>query len=289
MAKQPHLTELFSQGKAVSIIAVDKAGQELEIDLWVKKPDPAEHDECVKKARVYKARRLQELRDKDSDERLALEQEITAMDKEELIEAHMESKLRDLDRRAIQDVTFSEETEKGSGVTKYGKYWGPNGEQWIDLLEAISARLTEIRDHNTEVAASGVDSEGLEIDPMEDEELGRLNAVQEEFSEQVTERRDQLVEDVKRELAVKTRDRLIKELLEHRISLEVDSVWFTHFKYWQLLYAVRYQDDGHPQYFKSVEQIRALPKTIQDQLWRALDDVELDVTDLKNSLTPLNS
>lgn len=271
----PHLSELFENGTEVTVAYPGKP----ETKLWIERPSPDQHEECMKKARSDRARRYYELNDEKSDERLALLQEVNGMTKEEIVEALLERQRRFLDRQALNDVLFSEE---------YGSDWGKEGEKWSEVLDAISERYKEIDERNAELEAAKADEDAL-TNPDEDEELNRLSKIQEKFEEEVTERRADLLEDAKREIAVKNIELLREELIDHRTNLEADLTWFTTFKFEQLFRAVRYPSDHSVLYFKSASQIKALPRVVQEQLMDGLNQVDIDVEALKNSLTPLSS
>jgi hypothetical protein len=271
MSATPHLAELFATGKEVLIAYPGKP----EITVWMQRPDPAEHELAVKKARSKRAARFHELTAEDSDEHMALVQETDAMDKEELVQAMVEQTTRVVETQALNDVLFSKD---------YGSDWGKEGEKWTDVLDALSVRLGEIDDRNKELKAANVE-EGI-IDAKTDPELDRLNKVQEKFEDETRTRRDEILEEKRGEIALNPIDRLREDLLTHRVSLECDLEWFATFKYEQLYYAIRYVDNRDQYYFKSPNQIKGLPPPIQDLLFEEFQQIDMDVGDLKNLPTP---
>ena len=272
---EAHLSDLFEVGKIVTVAYPGKP----ETQVWVERPSPDQHEECTRKARADRARRYQELMDDNSDERLALFQEVQKMDKEQVVDALMEKERRNLERQALNDVLFSED---------YGSDWGSEGEKWSAILEAITDRYREIDDRNAELKAANADEEAL-TDPDQDEEIQRLSKVQGNFEAEVKERRDELVKDKRTEIAVGRVDALRRELIQQRIELECDIAWFATFKFEQLYRAVRYINDHTVLYFKNSNQIKALPRVVQEQLMEGLNEVDIDVEALKNSLAPLPS
>jgi hypothetical protein len=250
-----------------------------QTEVWVERPSPDQHEECLRKARADRARRYQQLIDERSDERLALLQEVQKMNKEEVVEALMEKEQRNLERQALNDVLFSED---------YGSDWGSGGEKWSAILEAITDRYTEIDGRNAELKAANASEEAL-TNPDDDEEIQRLSKVQETFETEVKARRDELVADWKLQISVHSIEKLREDLIQQRIDLECDIAWFATFKFEQLYRAVRYMEDHTILYFKNANQIKALPRVIQEQLMDGLNEVDIDVEALKNSLTPLPS
>lgn len=272
--KTPHLSDIFKSGKDTKIVFPGKP----EVDVWVERPSPDQHEECMKRARSDRARRYHELTAEDSDEHLALLQEVGGLDKEELVQALLDRETRTLERQALHDVLYSED---------FGSDWGKEGEKWSAVLDGLQERIEEIRVHNDELKAANAESGFIDIE--KDEEIIRLSAVQSSFEAEVGARKAELVGDRKIEIALDPIDKLRKSLLEQRVSLECDLAWYATFKYEQLFRAVRYQHDHSTLYFKNTSQIQGLPRPVQDQLFEALSEVDVNVEDLKNLSTPLPS
>ena len=273
-ATAPHLGDLFTTGTSVTIVYPGKP----EVEVWVQRPNPDQQEECARKARAARARRYAELTSEDSDERMAVEQEVASMDKESLVEALAERQGHSIDRQAYYDVLYSEE---------HGSDWGKNGEVWSGVVDSLKERLDEIEAHNKELEAAN--AEGGRIEPVEDPDIQRLSEIQDSFHAEVAERKEELMENKKLEIAQKPIDRLRKDLIEDRVNLECEVAWFATFKFEQLFRAVRYPNDRERFYFKNVTQIKGLPRVVQEQLLEAYDEVDINVEDLKNSLTPLPS
>ncbi len=272
--QQPHLSDLFSTGKEVTVAYPGKP----ETLLWVERPNPDQHEECMRISRSARARRYYELMDDGSDERLALEQEAKAMLKPALVEAILDKHMRAIERKSLNEVLFSGD---------FGSDWGSEGEKWSSVIDALQTRFDEINSHNKELEAADAE-EGL-IDIATDEEVERLSQVQAKFEKEVNERKEELVKDKKVEIAVEKVPQLRKEVMKQRIDLECDMTWFATFKYEQLYRAVRYPDDHTKLYFRNVSQIKALPQQVQEVLLQGLQDVDVDVDALKNLRTPLPS
>ncbi len=270
----PHLADLFGTGKEFKIIIKGKP----EIKLWMQRPDAAEQELAVKHARAKRAVRYHELTDPESPEHLAIIQEAEVMDKPALVQAMLEKDTRNYETQALNDVLFHED---------YGSDWGEEGATWTDLLAAISTRLGEIDERNKELRAADVE-EGI-IDPQTDPDIVRLNAVQEKFEKETRARKEELLAEGAETIALNPIDKLREDLIKHRIDLEADMEWFTTFKYEQMYYAVRYFEDQDQYYFKSTNQIKGLPHHIQDLLFEEFQAIDMDVGELKNSLTPLLS
>ena len=134
--KQPHIRDLFVRGEEAEV-RFFADGEMQHISVYLKKPTPLEQQEAQRKARIVKARTR--LRLSEGDDRLALEQELTSLDKDELIGVLMSFHKGELDQRAYNDVLYSED---------YGSDWTSTGEDMIALSQAHTDRWSEIIDDN---------------------------------------------------------------------------------------------------------------------------------------------
>lgn len=283
--KQPHLADLFSTGKIVTVVYPDFP----EVEVWVTRPTTQQNQNAQKAARVIRARRYTELTDENSDEAKATELQVNEMTKDELVDALVAREQRNYQTQAYNEVLYAE-PEQGIGEeeerTRYGRYWGPEGSQYLEILDAQIQRLEEIREHNIEQEAGG----GTDIiNAVEDEEMVRLNKVTAEFDKQASARVEELVQDERSQVARKPIDKLRRELLSMLIDTECDMLWFETYKNQMLYYAVRYPDDHRQLYFQDVDQLLDLPQVIQMQLHRELDEIDAGAEQTKNLLTPLLS
>lgn len=272
--QQAHLSDLFSTGIPVIIAYPGKP----ETEVWMERPNPDQHEECMRISRAARARRYHELMDEDSDEKLALHQEAKAMLKPALVDAVLDKHMRAIERQALNDVMFSGD---------FGSDWGSEGEKWSSVLDALQTRFDEIDSHNKELEAADAEDGLLDIET--DAEVERLSKVQEKFEKEVQARKKDLVKDKKVEIAIDTVPTLRKAIIAQRVDLECDMTWFATFKYEQLYRAVRYPLDHTKLYFRNVSQIKALPQQVQEVLMQGLQDVDVDVDALKNLRTPLPS
>lgn len=274
MEATAHLADLFTSGKETIIVFPGKP----ETTVWVERPNPDQHDECMKRARADRARRYHELMGEGSDERLAFLQEVGTMNKKALVDALMERQTRQLENQAFHDVLFSPE---------YGSDWGTEGQDWTAVLDALQQRILEIEERNKELRAAEAEEGYIKIE--DDPDITRLSEVQGKFEAEVKVRRDELVAEARETISLEPLDKLSTDLIEQRVSLECDLIWFATFKYEQLYRAVRFKDNHETLYFKNVTQIKGLPRPVQDQLFDALNEIDINTDDLKNSLTPLPS
>lgn len=272
-----HLSDLFKVGKLAPIVY---PGMD-DVEIWVTRPNSPQQDLVKKKSRSAKARRQLELA-ADAEEGIAIRLEVNDMKKPDVVDSLLTRKVGEYRQQAFNEVLFSKD---------HGSDWGEEGDEYLSVISAIIERADEIESYNKELRAAtpeGEEAAGL-IDVFEDEELTKLNAIQEKFSEETTARSAELIEQERIELSSLTLSELRETLIKERIELECDVEWMVTRRYGMLFYACRYPDDHSKLYFKEVADIQALPQLVQEQLFTAYEDTELGVEDVKNSLTPLPS
>lgn len=284
--KQPHLADMFTTGELYTVVYPEFP----EVDVWITRPTSQQNQLAQKQARIARARRIQELTE-GTDESVALELQVNEMTKEEVVEALVSRERRTFEQQAYNEILYAEPgkslgDDEEEPETQYGKYWGPEGSQYVDLLDAQIARMDEIKQHNIEQEAGGGNDI---INPISDEEMLRLHQVSAVFEKQTLDRVNELVANKTSELSRKPIDKLRRELHKSLVDAECDMLWFETYKTHMLYYAVRYPDSRHKLYFQNVDQISDLPQAIQSQLFSKYDDVDMGAQQTKNLLTPLSS
>jgi hypothetical protein len=283
--EQPHLTDLFTTGKIFTVVYPDKP----EIEVWVTRPSTPQNTKAQRASRVERAPRFRELTDPDHDESMALDVSINEYTKEELVDALLDRGRRTSEQQAYNEVLYAKEKKdnegKGTGKTDFGSYWGPDGSQYMELLDALIKRMEEINDFNTEARAGGAD----EIDVVSDEEMVRLNSIQAEFETQIKNRVTELDHEERNEIARHGIDKLRRDLRKLLVEAECDVIWYSEFKRQMIYYAVRYPDKHGVLYFKNPDQFEDLPEDVQQQIYSAYEEIDRGAEQTKNLLTPLPS
>ena len=279
MAKTPHLRDLFVTGMPVNIDLYDPTDPDntQTINLWMRKPSAQHYEEALGKARGKQGRRRQLYRDPNSDEFLALNEQIAELDtKDRLVEELLAFQKADLQSRAYNEALYGDADEDEPR-------WGKEGADYLDVLAGLRDRHDEIEAHNASLAEEDVT---LKIKVEEDEEVLRLNAYLDEFTEMRNERLEKLEARARAVLEAKTMDTLRKELMKEMIDLEVKLVHYQEFKTLMVFFASRYPDDHHKFYFSNADEIWDLPDFVRIQLFDAYDKLEQGADQLKNSPSP---
>ena len=210
-----HLEKMFSSGKQFTISIPDAD----DVEIWVERPNVIQMREIVRKARASKARRKQELLNRKSDERLAIDLEIDDMNKKDLVEFLSTKVTQEKMQQATNEVMFKPDV---------GSDWGVEGEEYLSVVDAVIVRLEEIQEHNESLAQAEVTTGS--INPVDDEELMRLSAEQERFSDEVQERHDELMEEIRVEVALKSTEERVKQVKDERIDQECNIAWFEEYQ-----------------------------------------------------------
>lgn len=250
------------------------------IDIWMRKPSAQQYDEALGKARGKQGRRRQLYRDPDSDEYLAISEQINDLDKDQLVAEVMAFEQNDLRSQAYNEALYGDEDEDEPR-------WGKEGADYLDVLAGLRQRYDEIEEYNSKL--SDEDRATMELKPEEDDEIARLNRYIDEFGAQRDEILKTLTARKEAEYQRKATDQLRKELMKKMIDLEVNLIHYQEFKTWMVFFAARYPEDHHKRYFSNPDEIWDLPDHIRIQLFNAYDELETGAADLKNSLSPLPS
>lgn len=270
-----HLADIFKVGGPSTIVLHGQ--EESDLQVWVTRPNSPQQELVKKKSKSARARRYLELAP-DEEEGIAVRLEVGAMKKADVVDAIVARKNSELRKQAFNEVLFSED---------YGSDWGTEGDKYLDVIQAILDRTEEIEAWNVEQKAAGLTE--TVIDVFADDDITRLNAEQEKFSAEVTERTEELLHAERSDVASTGIEALRERLIKERIELESDMEWMVARRYGLLHFAIRDMEDHSKLYFESMTDIQGLPEYIQEQLFRAYEGIELGVEDVKNSLTPLLS
>jgi len=271
---RPHLRDLYGEGQEI-VIKVWATDELQEVPVWMRRPNPIDQQEAQRSGRAVRART--KLRMSEGDERLALEQEIDGLKKGEVCDQLISFSKAEFDAQAQNDVLYDE---------KVGDDWSETGDNDLhDVTEAYQARWVEIVEMNEER-----ESEEQElVQPENDVELQRLQAVIDEFEKQIQERSIELVDAEKAGLMRFKRSGLNKKLIERNIEVEADLEFYQEYQLQMLFYACREPDDHSQPYFKSPREILEYPQLVRTQLSTAYEAQEMGVENIKNWLSLLSS
>ncbi len=273
-----HLTDLFKTGEDVTLEVFNPADPDNPIvyKLYFRKPTVGVMEEIMAKARAKQARARRALLDPEHDEHVAIMEEIGQMSASELIRDLVRFEESMIRRRANQEVLY--------GQDENGEYrWGKEGQDYMDLLEAIQQRRDEIAAHNDGLSD---EEQSLRIDIGADEEYMRLSKELSRFDEQVEELFEKMMEEERKKHEGKTVETLRKELAKQTIETKASLAFWQEYRVLQIFHSTRYPDDHTKLYFDSPDDILDLPEHVRGQLFSLYDEFEQDLGDVKNVPSP---
>jgi hypothetical protein len=282
--RPPHLKDLFKTGEMIEIPVLNPEDPEdpIKVQIWLRKPTSSQHEEAMNKGRAAQARRRSQYRDKDSDLYVSLQEEIDSYTtKEDVVERLLtfeESKRRN---QAYHETLYVE-TDDDEEEPR----WGKEGSIYIDLLTALRERYEEIQRHNAEITP---DQEHLKIKLETDEEILRLNAEEEEFQGEVESRVTALYEREKALLMGKPSAELRETCIKRMMELDLSMIFYQEYKSNLLFHACRLPDQKDRYYWDSPADLWDQPQYVQMAIINAMDELEMGVDELKNSLSLLSS
>ena len=271
--KQPHIRDLFVRGEDAEVRFFAE-GEMQHIPVYLKKPTPLEQQEAQRKARIVKARTR--LRLAEGEDRLALEQELGSLEKDDLIGVLMSFHASELDQRAHNDVLYGKD---------YGSDWSSEGEDMIALSQAHTDRWGEIIDDNELRAKEEVEL----VDTDKDPELMRIQAKIDKFNEEKTERENDLVESKMADMRKWKKSTVFEKAMDKYVEVEADLAFYQEYQLYMLYEAVRFPDDHAKHYFQSPNEILEYPQVIRAQLSAAYEAMDMGAEHIKNLGSLLSS
>lgn len=278
--KTARLQDLFKTGKEVTLdFEVDD--ESFEVKMWMRKPLPAQAEEALTRSRGQQVRRKRLYQDKDSDEYLTLVGDVETIEtRDEVIDRILMFDHAKLRQTAYNEVLYNPEN---SPHDEEGKLiFGEAGQYYLELLDGIGNRMDEIRIFNEGLEE---EDEGLSILFEDDEELRKLREKEDIFENAVTDRVEDLTTGKKAEFKGVKLALLHQELTKRLIEGDSNMHWYAEYQKWMLYHSCRVLDDHKKSYFRSPEELAALPGSVLMRLQTELDEFESGQEAVKNSLS----
>ena len=278
MAKTPHLEDLFRKGTVVTITDSD----DVEYEIFVRRPGPNQHNAVLEAANGKMAKYTIQYEKKEGGSYEALHALVLSYEHDQLLDERLKYIESELREQAFNEVMYDE---------KIGSKWSQGEDDddesivvYVDILTAITDRWEEITRFNDEVEADD------RIQPDDDEELNRLNEVQEKFQGEVDERTNELVAVERTRHQNKPDAQLRNEIVKSGIDVEGKLHWYQEYQVRLLYYACRDPENKDDLYFSDPYSVLELPTYIKDRLYAAYQELETGSEQLKNSLSlPISS
>jgi len=273
MADTPHLEDLFRKGTNITI--ADDSG--VEYLIHVRRPGPNQHNAALEAANGKMAKYTVQYERKEGSSYDGLSGLVAGYDHERLVDERVAYEESDLRQQAFNEVMYD---------PKVGSKWQPEDEDeddgttgYLGVVSAIGDRMEEIGRHNEEVEPD----DRINID--EDEDLLRLNTLQEKFQAEVAEQFSSIMSVERGRHENKPDAQLRNEIVKRGIDTEAKLHWYEEYQVKLLYYACRDPHETNELYFSDPYSILELPGYIKDKLYNAYQELETGTEQLKNSLS----
>jgi len=278
--KPARLQDLFQTGKEVTLdFEIDD--ETFEVKMWMRKPLPAQAEEALTRSRGQQVRRKRIYQDKDSDEYLTLVGDVETIEtRDEVMDRILMFDHAKLRQTAYNEVLYNPENSPHDDEGKL--IFGEAGQYYLDLLDGIGNRMDEIRTFNEGLEE---EDEALELTFKDDEELVKLRKQEDIFENAVTDRIEELTKVNRAEFKGVKLAGLQKELVKRLIEGDSNMHWYAEYQKWMLYHSCRALDDHKRSYFRSPDELAALPGSVLMLLQTELDQFESGQEAIKNSLS----
>ncbi len=264
MAETPHLSTLFKTGQPLTV----ETGEGTEIHLWLRKPSSLQQQEAMKHARASRARILTRYLDEGSDEYQVISVETDRTDREGLIEILLMKTTTDHRRQSNADVLYG----------TYGSDWGDDGQKYIDAVGASAQRYVEILDFNQQLSE---EDSSLVIDLASDDELKKLEVIEQTFAGEVEARLEELQLNERENIELDKTDVMREKVLEYKINTESELAWFEQYTLRMIHFSVRYPNEHDLIYFEKHTDVMELPVEVRSQIFAAYEQLDGGADEVK--------
>lgn len=247
MARKRRLSDLYVVGREVTID--DGEGG---ITVWLKKLNPLEMEDTLRRANAARATALSMRNDEDSIVRQSLANEVDDMSEEEMVEY-------------ITDVTVGKRASALEAEEADQEEWSKDGylqglrDSWEDKYWKIHAE-----------------------DPANDEAKHVLDELS-RFNDVLQKRIDAESASVKESYTGRPIEILMAEVLETKIQYEADMEWMREYRFSEIYHATRISKDDKSLYFENRAELDSCESAVYLRLLRELAEISVDSTEGKSS------
>lgn len=257
MKKLPRLSDLYVVGRQFDVRAETPDG-EVVIPVYVQKLNPKEHDECIiaanaKRSVVLALKRMHDREEKPREyNAIQADLQDLAVDRTNLIDYLALTKVLQYKQRRVAEVAATEEWSED-------RYYYGLVESWTE--GGLEERYSKNPD----------DPEAKRVA----EELERFD---EQVNKLVAPERDRIV---RRYLSMSD-ESLVAEATDRLIENAADAAWITEFRTNQIYFTIR-DPESKERYFETVNEVRETDPRIIGQLTEAIESLEVDPVEGKES------
>lgn len=250
-----HLSDLYRTGKIVKLN--DSSGGE-PVEIWLEKLRAFQAGKALRAANAERAKKFVVLRDKGSEEYLAISADVWTKTKDQLVEEVASKDLADKYQAIEAELESEPEWSEHDYIQGLKDAWA----------EGLSAQYA-------------LDSE--------DAEAKKVFGEFERFSVEALKRFEVAKEDILASYEMFSEDELREKWVESKIESEANEQWFIEYKYQEILYSVRQPEDHVKMYFPNRAALDDLDRSILLTLIAEYNALNVDVSEGKDLQSTLPS
>lgn len=243
------LLDLFSPGREVTFD--DGLGA---VTVWLQKISPAENELAVRKASASRARLRAVLSDHDTDEYLAMVDDVSGYGRDVLINYLVSEKEMEIRMSVEAELELGDDTE-----------WGKDGYA-RGLVESWAGGLRERYEEEPE-------------DPEVQRVLSEIQRYNEEVQARILPKTQHLRADYDDYPVERLRQEVVEKFIESRLS----TAWVREFERCRVWKATRHPDNHRKYYFEHREQVEDVDDEILTGLIKAYDAISVEGSEGKGS------
>lgn len=250
--KKRRLADLYQVGMDVLV----DDGENEPITVYMRKPNPFEHEEALRDGNAARARMTLRMRDPKTQDFDILKADVEAIgNKQRQCEFLVSERGPEFLSRAYQKISTSDD-------------WSEDG-----LIEAIQDSIQEFADRENEMTEEDEDWEDYQ----------RVKGQVEKFNKQVDDQaaieRQEEIHRLLDETDEDIRELVRKALIDKAASL----LFFREYRMSCIYFATREPENHGQRYFTSKQEVRELPYEVQSILLDNYDQLDLSKDEAKNS------
>lgn len=224
------------------------------VKVWVQKLSPSEHDVATKKASAARARARAVLNDKQSEDFLAIYDDIVDYDRATTI-VYLAA-----DKEMEARLSVESELEMGDDSE-----WGKDGyarglvDAWADKLEAVY------------------------VEDPEDPEVTHVLSEMRRFGEEVERRIEPIIKDIREGFDALSTEKLHEMMVEQVLESRLTSVWVREYERCRIWLGTRLPEDHNTRYFLDRDDIDHLYPEVRERLTGVIEALSVSPTAGKGS------
>lgn len=252
--KLRRLADLYVTGVPLTV----KDPQGNEVDVWLQKPNPVDHESCIRRANAARARLLLRRDDEESEDwQSAYSEAADFGDREAMITYVISPRLAEKQQSIQAELALEDEWAKDGYLQGIYDAW--EGDSEAEGFKAAYAR-----------------------DPEDPEALRVLNEMR-RFDQAIADQLEPEIVTLRRDYEGMSDAELLRRVTNRVLETKADRAWLRELNYSELFYAVREPDDHTTRHFQKRAELDVAAPEVIGQLLTAYRTLVVDPAEGKDS------